>query len=246
VLVVLLLIAVAVPLLYYRKSIAQRGRLLYWQRKCLRYTAAPDQVVYEEDQYKPSPLLKRPGYDGWPVPLPPNAGAPNRPLPRAVATLSAPPVAPYLTAAGLPPVWLVPPRGATVFLHERISKSGHRRLVLITRPPAHDRPFMYAFGLQPLVITLAGLTGGVRHHIPPPVAYSWLDDLTRPPTAGLRFYAVQPDPDDAARFTIRYDLSGGSGEIEGRLKDDGSTVSLRITSGPAIGTKWETAVLFKN
>jgi hypothetical protein len=203
-------------------------------------------VVYEEDEYKPSPLLKRPGYGGWPIPLPPNAGAPFGPLAPAIATLSAPPMAPYLTAAGLPPGWLVPPRGATVFLHERISKSGHHRLVLITRPPAHDRPFMYAFGLEPLVITPAGIKGGVTYHFPPSGPYSWLDDLTRPPTAGLRFYAGQPDPADPARFTIRYDLSGGSGEIEGRLKDDGATVSLRITSGPAIGTKWETGVLYKD
>jgi hypothetical protein len=244
--VLLLLVAVAAPLLYWRKPIFRQARLLYWQRQCLRYTAPPDQVVYEENEYKPSPLLGRPGYVGWPVSLPPNVGSPNGPLPPAIATLPAPPLASFFTAGGFPPAYVAPPQGATVFLHERTGRTGRRQLVIVTRFPVHDVPFMYAFGLNVMLIGPAGIASGPTHQYPPPVAFSWLSDMTRPPTDGLRLYAGQPDPADPSRFTIRYDLSGRSGEIEGRLKDDGQGVSLRITSGPAIGTKWQTDVLFKD
>ena len=241
----LLLLSVAAPAVYHRKRIWHQGRVLYWQHKCLTYTAPVDQVVYDEDDYNISPLLKRAGYRGWPVPHPPNAGAPVAPLPPAIATFAAPPLAPFIQT-GVLPGWLAPPAGATVFLHERTSKTGHRRLVLILRAPVHDAPFMHAFGLNAIVITPAGLTTRPKYPDPPMVAFSWIGNLTRPPTTGLRFYAGQPDPRDDSRFTIRYDLSGGTGEIEGKLKDDGKTVSLQITSGPAIGTKWQTDVLFKD
>jgi hypothetical protein len=246
-LVLLLLIAVVTPLLYHRKPLTQRGHLLYWQRKCLIYTAPADQVVYEEDGYNPSPLLNRPGYSGWPVPPAANAGSTRWPIPPTIATLPAPPLAPYFTAGGLPPGWVAAPKGATAFLHERTSKTGHRRLVMIMRMPAHSAPFHYAFGLTPFVSTPAGITTGPTYHYPRTDAIiRVLSDWRFPPTDGLRFYAGQPDPGDSSRFTIRYDLSGGSGEVEGRLNDDGQTVSLKITNGPAIGTKWQTDVLIKD
>src|SRR5207302_4952739 len=42
------------------------GKLLYFQRQCLSYAAAPDQVMYEEDPARGAVLLKRAGYHNCP------------------------------------------------------------------------------------------------------------------------------------------------------------------------------------
>lgn len=48
----------------------------------------------------------------------------------------------------------------------------------------------------------------------------------------LRLYAGQPDPIDPSRFTIRYDLDGQQGTIEGWVDERGG-VSLAVKDGPA-------------
>lgn len=53
----------------------------------------------------------------------------------------------------------------------------------------------------------------------------------------LRVFAGQPDPADAAHFTIAYDVDGQPGVIHGRLKDD-DTVELRPTTGTVVGDRW--------
>lgn len=53
----------------------------------------------------------------------------------------------------------------------------------------------------------------------------------------FRFYAGRPDPADASRFTIDYDMDGKPGTIHGRLKDDGS-LELKPTTGVTAGTRW--------
>jgi hypothetical protein len=48
----------------------------------------------------------------------------------------------------------------------------------------------------------------------------------------LRFYAGQPDPDDASHFTIAYVLDGRAGTIDGWLRNDGP--ELRPREGRAV------------
>lgn len=48
----------------------------------------------------------------------------------------------------------------------------------------------------------------------------------------MRIYAGQPDPDNAAHFTIKYEIDNVPGMIDGRLEAD-DTVTLRILDGPA-------------
>jgi hypothetical protein len=58
-----------------------------------------------------------------------------------------------------------------------------------------------------------------------------------PPRDRLRLFAGQPDPADAAHFTIAYDIDGQPGVVDGRLKDD-DTVELKPTTGKIIGDRW--------
>jgi len=45
-----------------------QARLLYWQRRCLTYHAAADEVVYEQDPAAAAALLARGGgYVVWPM-----------------------------------------------------------------------------------------------------------------------------------------------------------------------------------
>jgi hypothetical protein len=48
----------------------------------------------------------------------------------------------------------------------------------------------------------------------------------------LRFYSADLDPHDASRFSVRYEMDGGVGTIDGKLEDDAS-VSLKVRDGPA-------------
>jgi hypothetical protein len=234
---VLMLAGFLGALAWHRTILLFEARRAYYQHRCLRYTAPPDQIVYDEDENRPSPLLNAPGYIGV---APVIRLKVNGPLARTIAMRPAPPLADFTS---LYPKYSFP--GATLFLHELRSKSGLRRLVVVTRVPQIQVPFLYALGLTADVFEPSGW------RTPPvpipelPIAYSWLSDMKDPPTKGLRFYAGQPDPADPAHFTIRYDLLGGSGTIDGRLTDDGKRIALQIRDGPAIGTKWQTDVLFK-
>ena len=51
----------------------------------------------------------------------------------------------------------------------------------------------------------------------------------------LRFYSAQLDPNDPSRFSIRYEMDGKTGTIDGKLEDD-ATLSLKLRDGPA--TQW--------
>jgi hypothetical protein len=50
----------------------------------------------------------------------------------------------------------------------------------------------------------------------------------------VTLYFGQPDPNDAARFTIRYVVGEQSGLLAGRLNDDG-TVTFAAKDGPLVG-----------
>lgn len=91
---------------------------------------------------------------------------------------------------------------------------------------------------MPAVMDPAGLMS--RPIVHPELRDRWRSGPSSNPadTQNLRFYAGQPDPADAAHFTIKYDLRNGSGIIDGRLNEDGETVALKIVSGPALGTGW--------
>ena len=51
------------------------------------------------------------------------------------------------------------------------------------------------------------------------------------PRHRFRLYAGQPNPQDGSRFTMRYELDGRGGTIEGRLAPDG-TIDCTVIDGP--------------
>jgi hypothetical protein len=53
----------------------------------------------------------------------------------------------------------------------------------------------------------------------------------------FRFYAGQPDPSDASRFTIDYDVDGRRGTIRGQLRNDGR-VEFKPSIGTVAGSRW--------
>ena len=118
---------------------------------------------------------------------------------------------------------------ATVFCHQRTSATGVRRLVVVRRDGSFGYQFIHEFVVtildpaplpwtgdaQPVGVEATSL-GAFAHWIrlPPPV----------------RYYAGQPDPADASRFTIRYVADGREGLVEGKLSDAGNTVQFRIVA----------------
>lgn len=229
----LLLAIVAGAAWWFHAPLWQRAKLLYYQRQCLNFTAPPEQVVYDENNGTVSPLIGTAGYRGYPA-----AAAylkvPRPPLPPTVAVRPAPELGNYTVLTNWWPTLPV----ATVFLHERRTKSGLVRLVAVMRWPIETGYIVDEFGLEPVVIAPGGLMSQPVVHGPRVGGWSIVPASNPADTQNLRFYAGQPDPADPAHFTIKYDLRNGTGIIDGRLNEDGQTVTLKIISGPALGTNW--------
>ena len=205
-----------------------RSQLLYWQRQCLNFSASPDTVVYEEEPAAAALLLQRSGYS--PYVLKRRASSNSHPIlvqaaafhPRCLRTLGT-----FITL----PMWPLcasgpggsgsGSAGAIIFLHERISSAGHRRLVCVNYAPDTDTftpGFIQAYNYEACVISPAtwkrpitcapgSYTVNVKSSWPP-----------RPPL--MRVYAGQVDPADPAHFTIRYQMWGQEDMLDGRLQDD--------------------------
>ena len=94
--------------------------LLIHQYPCLNYNAPAEQVVYEGDLAAAAILRSRPDFkQGWRDPS-------AAPTPVAMY------LPPYLEQLQLVPYGPFPKNGAVLFLHERRSTKGVRRLVIIS------------------------------------------------------------------------------------------------------------------
>jgi hypothetical protein len=205
--------------------------ILYWQRQCLRYTASPDQVVYEEDAAEVPRLLGE-GYvrykltrGGTPDPTPATTFAAAAPFPKCWSRLTA----------------LVPPKtalpgngsGAILFLHERVAPRGNRRLICVryfAETYSFTTQFIDGYNIEQNVVTPATWTS-----LPATTARAMSIDVIsgfprHPPR--VRVYAGQPDPDNSARFTIRYQMWGKEDVLDGRL-DDADQITLTPRKVPA-------------
>ena len=209
---VVLLLAAGAAAWRYGKSAWTRGRLLYYQRQCLAYTAPPDQVVYEQDPVRAAALLSRGSYTN----VTPAGGPPEAALtPRCWAEACR--LAGGLTppAAGATAVSGGGSSGATLFLHERRSPGGQRRLVAVQSAPG-----LPALASMPVLVEPGSLTAI------PSVRAATLDadfDLslpTNPAGTRFRFFAGQADPSDPSHFTLRFTAEGVPGSVEGWLRDN--------------------------
>jgi len=232
--VLVALVGVAVFAWRYGPGAIRQARVLYFQRQCLAYSAPADRVVYDENSDTTVERLKTAGYGGlW------TSGT------KQAAVYIAPEV--QSRALNLPGA--ANSSGAkcgseaTVFVHELRNAAGVRRLVLVERGPNRFIPiFEYAFGLDVSVFEPATWRSGLKR-MRMANGVDWNGPATYPPTKGLRFYAGQVDPADAGHFTIRYDLEGKSGVIDGRLNDAGDDVKITVRSGPGMApSPWTTQV----
>jgi hypothetical protein len=179
------------------------------QARCMNYAPPADQVVYEEDpervetlRARQSPSYRRVVYRGtfegtdWdPVAL-------NTPV-----------------MDGFMSITLLQVNPPLLFLHERRDPAGHRYLVWIGLQieNAEERGQGRVVSVVACVFRPARLWSYLE-----PVKrddYLSLHDVQASDT--LRVFAGQFDANDASRFSIRYELNGTAGVIEGQLLDGG-------------------------
>jgi hypothetical protein len=208
---VVLFIFIALALgagIYWHKQIAHEARLWYWQRQCLNYTRPPGTPTATT---QPS-AANDPDYH--------SLSAQNQ---QASNLLSERWLMPACfmhfdnewsggNIHGIP---------QTLFLHERISPGGHRRLV-----------FVESIMTNALAIT----AGFIPRVIVPGTPWSPARELTMANQIHFsgryieaQFYFGQPDPSNASHFTIDFDVkeSGRHGTIDAWLNDD-ETVTFKL------------------
>lgn len=193
----LILVAAGVAGVKLWPSVWERARLLYWQRQCMAHTAPPDQIV----------CIETPVYRWNPPPF--VAAAPD---PECLVKYAA-------TARVSVPVGK---GGPVVFLHDRRTLGGVRRLVVIRRIPPGGRMSVDApTSFEESVVTPAGFI------TPPSVAIIFWEQEMVPVYYNLdgtapiiRLYAGQADPADESHFTIRYESGNESGTLDGWLRDN--------------------------
>ena len=205
----------------------QQAPLLFWQRQCLRYTAPADQVVYEEDPTEATRLLADPNrYVAYKLN---RGGAPDStPAKTTAAALQFPRC--WQRFSALSPirnVWSVGPlgtgSGAILFLHERTSSAGNRRLVCLryyAETYSFTPSFINAYNCDTQVYTPAEWTTP-SSAANQSMSVDVISGFPRHPPR-VRIYAGQIDPSDAAHFTIRYEMWGKSDILDGRLNNDDS------------------------
>jgi hypothetical protein len=116
---------------------------------------------------------------------------------------------PAATSA-IPEIWAEP----LLFMHERRTTYGDRKLVLVRRTmPAlrdsMDLPTTYSVWVFDADGS-SGRLGRIIEVLPHPF------DMLSPGTS-IRFFAGQPDPSDDSHFTIGYQANGRPGIIDGYL-----------------------------
>jgi hypothetical protein len=206
-------------------------RLMLIQRRCLHYTADRGEVVYDERANEAAVLLSRPAYTRMT-----RRADPESPIAGLVPAC--------WDAFGKPPTYQsnrrdLTPR-ATLFLHERSTTAGRRRLVVMDLFPLTR----YVNGSEELELHTYLFTIGsvstppecVRHLT---AVLPKLADRDRA-SKNLVVYAGQPANDDGTRWRIPYHIDGVFGEIEATLvdapdpaADDQTRVEVSYTVAPS-------------
>jgi hypothetical protein len=227
----------------------RRAEILYWQHECLQFSLSPDTVVYEEDPtgaaallagnptYHPYPLRRRTGPKAAPIPATAAARGVSGwdKLTAVLPGFYSPPIltgppgyvifSPTALPGSSPP--LIQP--AVIFLHERISPAGNRRLVCVTHGSQGDTfsaQFVHGLNCDTFTV-IPGTWSQPPIYRPLGWAYDVLVDWPRKPPL-MRIFAGQPDPNDPAHFTIRYRIWGQDDVLDGRLLDnDRVTLTFR-------------------
>ena len=180
------------------EQIWSRWELIGWQNKCLAYAAPLHQIVYDDDPAAAERLLALdPQYRlfRWHPPFVAYCPAVLRRFSATVAD------------SGIGPV----------FMHERCSPAGHRRLVLVQLIPSAAIACQCTV-VSPAILAHEGCRVGENTVI--------LFRMRRPDER-WRFYAGQPDTADSSHFSIGYEVDHLKGSIDGWLQDN-ETILLQF------------------
>jgi hypothetical protein len=196
-----------------------RAQLLYWQHRCMTYTAGPDAVVYDDLREAKSPV------------------------PQSVSGVVPQPWARFY-ALHSPPGFR---SKATLFLHRRVRPDGAERLVAVDLFLVPSSPQSIAAAavrvFEPGSLTRVPRTSsspnpsanfsliGGAHTVTSDVFYTPTVQPKATPPMSLRFFAGQPDPADPSHFTIDYEDPAGRHTLDGWLQND-DTVLLQPRRPP--------------
>src|SRR5262249_19014266 len=115
---------------------------------------------------------------------------------------------------------------STLFVHERTTPSGRKRLVVLffqLQGRNGRELFLYGSGKIPATLVPGTALEGNPSHC---------GSLDLRQEDRLHIFWGQSDPDHGDHFTIGYELNDQRGTIDGWLKDDGQ-LDLRVRDGPA-------------
>ena len=190
-----------------------RAALLYHQRRCARYAAPPDQVVFDTDPVRVAALANDPNFTVV-------SGCAYRRPPAEWAALS----------AALPKSWFPPPH-AVLFLHQMKVPGGKPRIVALERVAgcADSALFFDGYDVETHVIDPATATRPLNQR-GPNLDVSVLDGVG--PHTDIRIFAGQSDSADASHFTVAYESGGRSHIVDGTL-DASDLVNLKRRHEPS-------------
>jgi len=172
-----------------------QARFWHYQRQCLGYAASAEQVVCEE----------APAWGGV--------------IPPFITEQAPPPALAEMEKLGVSTS--VRAVGPVIYMHERRTPGGQRRLLVVRRVPPGQRQSWDAplglhvsqWRLRPLFFADLGMTS---LHEPEQFPQVFDDDQG---VVALRIFAGQTDPNDPTRFTIGYETAEGRGTLTGLLRD---------------------------
>jgi hypothetical protein len=210
----------------------QFARIWYWERQCMNFGAPPGTAVSERlHPGSAKPPITWPFIDGddpqfaslgdrLPIITKDSGPRPVLVSRQPICWLRFLQQSDNVTAEDTPTT--------LVFCHQRISPSGHVRLLTVEYPNREDLGDELARELIPYVYANASW----NDNSPLPRrgwGIAWSGIALRGPT---RIFAGQPDPADASHFTIEYEWPDGiHGILDGYLRDD-DNFDIRIRPGP--------------
>ena len=189
-------------------------------RRCMNFTAVADKICFESDGAK-SPLLALPGGEyrdelnhetasPWPV-----ASWAPRDWVELIRCLD-----PTLKSLHFSP--------PLVFMHERKSADGRRRLVVLRYDgdiTSEGGPTNHTFDFELVDPSGWPALKSVR------TFQTTILSVSHPFS---RIYFGQPDPADSSHFQLKYETEDGAGIIDGWLRND-HELSLECSDGPESG-----------
>jgi hypothetical protein len=169
-----------------------------WRQECLTYLPPADQVVYEEEASAVAALQDQPGYEL-------TEGSRLRWIP-------------VCWRNEMPPCAQMQ---GNVFLHERISRAGHVRLVAIDLNVQPGSLLTSTGDIEDISFSGTVIKPGRGFSQDEPLCQGqtimWICPADPKP---MRFYSGKPDASDQSRFSFDYERAGVRGTIDGKLNDD--------------------------